>query len=434
MFVGRIGANSFFNSMAITQRQVGVRQISSQITTQRKDHFEMDSTNWNDQETGIYQPNRTQMQSFAPVACTRVEPDKKLQEELLPASEQSSYTEDDALVNQYMKQSRIDGYFDGGTFVCTSSEPVKLILIDHIAKEDLEDFRNGLIENGLGSEIDWQGVRSDFTGMAVGFDNIERFGQKADYIASRYAILKDRIQTQFTGDQQEAELQKLEQLYTEAKEKMANSYAEHIGGFYEDMGQSGMATDMRESVLTVIDGKAKAYSTVLAENDLYGKITAPENQWLKQDDAYMAAQLRATAAEELERPQSKTDSNQAMYSETDLVYAGIYAKELSQMLDEPAWDTFTVNADDSDLGKYLAEQHQIVSSKMEKASISEKLSSVLKNSFEPFIGKFMDALDTKIDHNRKQIANHPWQAGTVRTNYIDRSKVYNTFKAALDRQ
>lgn len=103
------------------------------------------------------------------------------------------------------------------------------------------------------------------------------------------------------------------------------------------------------------------------------------------------------------------------------------------MLEEPEWDTYTVNGNDSDLGKYLAEQFQAVSARMENAGISEKLSSTLKNSFEPFIGKFMDALDRKIDQNRLRIAAHPWQAGTLRTSYIDRSEVYSAFQIALNR-
>ena len=35
-------------------------------------------------------------------------PDSRLQKELLPPSEQPSYTQEDALMNQYMKQFRIE--------------------------------------------------------------------------------------------------------------------------------------------------------------------------------------------------------------------------------------------------------------------------------------------------------------------------------------
>ena len=334
------------------------------------------------------------------------------------------------MIDQYMKQYRIEGYFDGDTFVRSSSEPVKLILKDEIPKEDLENFRNELIANGPGTEIDWHGVENDLGAMDVNFDNINHFEQKADYLASRYAVLKDRIQTQFTGDKQEAELQKLDQIYTQAKEKMADSYAERIGGFYEDLGQSGAADEMRNSVLTVIDGKADSYTTHLAQNDVYADITDPNKQWLKQDDAYMAAQLRESVSA-VSTQKSPTVNEQAPYSEKDLAYAGVFAKELSQQLKQPEWDTFTIKSDDSDLGKHLAEQYKSLMGKIENAGISNEMSNILKDSFEPFIEKFIDALDAKIDQNRDRVTECPWQADLIRTNYIDRESVYAAFHNAI---
>ena len=51
-----------------------------------------------------------------------------------------------------------------------------------------------------------QRVESDFVQIGIGFGNVERFEQKADYVASRYAVLKDRIESQFTGEKKESEI------------------------------------------------------------------------------------------------------------------------------------------------------------------------------------------------------------------------------------
>lgn len=48
---------------------------------------------------------------------------------------------------------------------------------------------------------------------------------------------KNRIQTRYTGDQMGQEMQTLDTLYTKAKEELANSYADHIGGFYGDLAR-----------------------------------------------------------------------------------------------------------------------------------------------------------------------------------------------------
>ena len=211
---------------------------------------------------------------------------------------------------------------------------------------------------------------------------------------------------------------------------MADSYAERIGGFYEDLGQSGAADEMRNSVLTVIDGKADSYTAHLAQNDVYADITDPNKQWLKQDDAYMAAQLRESVSA-VSTQKSPTVNEQAPYSEKDLAYAGVFAKELSQQLKQPEWDTFTIKSDDSDLGKHLAEQYKSLMGKIENAGISNEMSNILKDSFEPFIEKFIDALDAKIDQNRDRVTECPWQADLIRTNYIDRESVYAAFHNAI---
>ena len=430
MFVGQIQAAPYMGKMGISAVRANLPFASMQTTPTQYDRVEIGTHSQADTRSGIYKPSSGQMQAMGSPSYTWAAPDSRLQTELLPPSEQSSYTEEDALLNQYMKQSRIDGYFDGDTFVRTSSEPVKLTLKNDISKADLEKFRGELAEKGLEADIDWQGVKEDFVQIGVGFDNIERFEQKADYLASRYAVLKDRIQTQFTGEHQEAELQKLEQIYTQAKEEMANTYAESIGGFFEDLGQSGAAEDMRNSVLALIDQKANAYSDYIGKEDIYADITDPDQQWLKQDDGYMAAQLRQRVSASSTELQKQSGDEKAPYDGKDLSFAGIYAKTLSQQLKNPSWN---VNESDAALGRYLASQYDTLKGNAEKAGISAKLSQMLTSSFNPFMDRLMDSLDAGIDENRKWTAEKPWMSGTIRTGYIDRESVYRSFLNAVSK-
>ena len=428
MFVGQIQAAPYMGKMGISAVRANLPFASMQTTPTQYDRVEIGTHAQADTRSGIYKPSSGQMQAMGSPSYTWAAPDSRLQAELLPPSEQPSYTEEDALINQYLKQSRIDGYFDGDTFVRTSSEPVKLILKDDITNSDLQKFNSELAEKGLGDEIDWRGVKNDLVQIGVGFDNIERFEQKVDYLASRYAVLKDRIQNQFTGDKQEAELQKLEQIYTEAKEEMANSYAESIGGLYESLGQSGAATDMRNSVLALVDQKANAYTDYIGRAGIGVSIAASDKQWLMQDDAYLAAQLRQNASVSSVEWQKQSVSEQAPYDGKDLSFAGIYAKTLSQQLQNPAWN---VNESDTALGQHLASQYGALKNGAEKAGISEKLSNMLTSAFDPFMDKLMDSLDTLIDGNRGWVADKPWLSGMIRTDYIDRESVYNAFQSAI---
>ena len=100
-----------------------------QTSPARYDRVEIGTRSQGAAYSGTYKPNSDQMRALGNTSYTWAAPDSRLQAELLPPSEQPSYTEEDALLNQYMKQSRIDGYFDGDTFVRTSSEPVMLTRI-----------------------------------------------------------------------------------------------------------------------------------------------------------------------------------------------------------------------------------------------------------------------------------------------------------------
>lgn len=348
-------------------------------------------------------------------------------EELRPASEKE-YTEEDALMNQYMKQYRLNFIKEGDSYVLDKSKPAKLMIEGQVSQESLDAFREELEANGLGNDIDWRGVQEDFASMDIRFDNAENFEMKADYLASRYAVLKDRIQTQYTGENLEREMQKLNSLYTKAKDDMADSYAENIGGFYEEMGQSGVAEEMRQSVLATIDSKANEYSKFLEENDIYADITESSKQWLKQDDGYMAAKLRESVAASSVGMTDNNYNNEVAYSTEDLAFAALTAKTLSGQIKNPEWDVKEPTDSDTDLGKYLAQQYQSLTDMMQKAGISNSMSQVIKDSFEPFIDKLLDTLDDKIDYNRKRVAEKSWLSGFLRTNYINRNEVYKAFE------
>lgn len=427
MYIGQFGTNpwlksTWLNNIGMKQNSSVVSSALSQVQTQPKaanrDRVELSGSY-------SYLPNRLQV--LETPEATQVESNLDQAAVLRPASEKE-YTEEDALMNQYMKQYRLDFIKIGDSYELDKSKPVKLMLESEVSQESLDAFRAELEKNGLGDEIDWRGVQEDFARMDIRFDNAESFETKADYLASRYAVLKDRIQTQYSGEKLEQEMQTLDDLYTKAKEDMANSYAENIGGFYEDMGQAGVSEDMRNSVLAAIDSKADEYSAYLAENDIYADITDPSKQWLKQDDGFMAAKLReSVAASSVDAPATQTASESAPYSEDDLAFAAVYAKGLSNQIKKPEWDTYEIKNSDADLGKYLAQQYQSLTDAMQDEGISDKMSHILKDAFEPFMDKFMDALDAKIDHNRERVANKPWQAGLIRTEYINRSEVYRAF-------
>lgn len=429
MYIGQIGINPWLKTSWLNS--AGFNQVSkniSNIIPKEQTYQQTKSVNTDRLELSsdyLRFPNR--MKILETPEAAQVNAILTQTEELRPASEKE-YTEEDALMNQYMKQYRLNFIKEGDSYVLDKSKPAKLMIEGQVSQESLDAFREELEANGLGNDIDWRGVQEDFASMDIRFDNAENFEMKADYLASRYAVLKDRIQTQYTGENLEREMQKLNSLYTKAKDDMADSYAENIGGFYEEMGQSGVAEEMRQSVLATIDSKANEYSKFLEENDIYADITESSKQWLKQDDGYMAAKLRESVAASSVGMTDNNYNNEVAYSTEDLAFAALTAKTLSGQIKNPEWDVKEPTDSDTDLGKYLARQYQSLTDMMQKAGISNSMSQVIKDSFEPFIDKLLDTLDDKIDYNRKRVAEKSWLSGFLRTNYINRNEVYKAFE------
>lgn len=429
MYIGQIGINPWLKTSWLNS--AGFNQVSkniSNIIPKEQTYQQTKSVNTDRLELSsdyLRFPNR--MKILETPEAAQVNAILTQTEELRPASEKE-YTEEDALMNQYMKQYRLNFIKEGDSYVLDKSKPAKLMIEGQVSQESLDAFREELEANGLGNDIDWRGVQEDFASMDIRFDNAENFEMKADYLASRYAVLKDRIQTQYTGENLEREMQKLNSLYTKAKDDMADSYAENIGGFYEEMGQSGVAEEMRQSVLATIDSKANEYSKFLEENDIYADITESSKQWLKQDDGYMAAKLRESVAASSVGMTDNNYNNEVAYSTEDLAFAALTAKTLSGQIKNPEWDVKEPTDSDTDLGKYLAQQYQSLTDMMQKAGISNSMSQVIKDSFEPFIDKLLDTLDDKIDYNRKRVAEKSWLSGFLRTNYINRNEVYKAFE------
>ena len=454
MYIGKMGSNSYLNRIGLNHS--GRNQNSTflkwnQSFTRRDSVMISSGTAQNKCESGIYRPNGNSMRVIEPVEYTYVVPDERLRTyEIIPPSERTSYTEKDALLDQYMKQFRINGRIEGDKFVWDSSKPAGICLASQVSEAELERFRQELNEKGLGDEIDWRGVESDFVQMNVGFDNIERLETKADFLASRYAVLKDRIEKQYTGDEQKQEMQKLEEIYSKEKERMADSYGDTIGKFYEGLGQTGVSEEMRNSVLAMIDKKAAAYGDYLAQTDLYTlmdevhppaghelqcalgsiQLDGSSDQWLKQDDAYMAARLRESflASKEGQGFGKQESNEQALYDIKDLSFAGVYAKSLSGQLKRPnmVWST---SKSDSELGSFFANQRVAEQRKIESADISSKLADMLHKTYEPFMEKFMDALDQTLDENQALVNEKPWICGLVRTSHINRNLVYASYQS-----
>ncbi len=444
MFIGKIGFQQNFQTNFLSgQRKIPSKpQQSTQKPKISKDTFTQSTKHM------IYLEMNQAKNKLTPLKAESITyaeyiPSEDLTKEIVPPSEKD-YTEKDALLYQYIKQHATSLTFE------KDGIDAPRFFMGEVTEEELESFRQELLKNGVDNEIDWWQVRSDFSWNDITLDNVSKIEQKVDYICSRYAVLKNRIENQYTGEEKQKNLQMLQDIYDYGKKEVLNSYAENIGGFFENLGQS-VSEEMKTSLNAIIDKKTAEYETYIAQNKNYASLSNEEDTWLYQDDAFMAAQLRKSVAKEQgEGTQNKYHYNHSdrfdfseylqnnidgkitgedlsekdvSYSLEDLKFAGIYADTMKNYLDNSYWGYGDQN--DAALGKKFAEQFCNIKNITSKLNIGKNLKQAIEKTFKPFLNKLMDKIDKGIEENRKD------SLYGSRFHYIDRIAVFQFFHKSI---
>lgn len=211
----------------------------------------------------------------------------------------SEYTQDDALASLWRaKHTRID-LNDPNTW-----QDISLKLDP--TQAELDDLRESLSHTGLGGAVDWAGL----DGELVSFENLTsaHLADGMDYFASRYVAVRDKLERNFSGDELAAQREKLDAAYQKGTSCFLDNYSETLE---RQLGLStGEAQSVRNSLQGHLDQKIERYQATLEA------LESPTDQWLQNHDAYMAAQLRQSAAP------AGGKRGSAEYSMEDLVTAG----------------------------------------------------------------------------------------------------------------
>lgn len=383
MFIGRIEACGQ-NQVSLIKQAVNRMQTQQTNTRWQKNYDVASFSTSTDhtQDSGIYhKSNGLKYLTSESITYAEKKDTPDLSVELLPPAERE-YTEKDALLNQYGKQFRFDLRLikdENGEYTSFEGEGGCLFSPDMVSADELEDFRQTLVKQGLGDEIDWDGVTSDLYLNHIDFGNAQRLEMKTDYLASRYVTLKKRIETDYTSDEKEEQMNKLNDVFENAKKMLVDSYADTIGGFFEDLGLEGISKDMKESLIAAVDQRVNEYEGYISEKgNSYAQITNPEDQWLYQDDGFMAAQLRESMSQS--EPGDREYPSSSTYSYDDLQFAGRLAKTLNEQL--TYWNgRDRINKDKDVLEEKLTAQYDEIESALSKIGITDKMKSVFQESF-----------------------------------------------------
>ncbi len=330
-------------------------------------------------------------------------------------SSDNGYTKQDALLKQWNKEGSFNLYdvLNGGKVNLQNPNP---------SANELKALEEKLQKNGIGTEIDWNDFEFDLKGIGFNVDSPtfylkpEDFNKKTDYLASRYAAMKDRIQKNFSGAEAEQQLKQLDALHQSAAEELAKGYSEVVGGFLEQNGLSGEKEKIYQSVIDGVNNKAKEYEAYLSSNPDFAKLKGTKEEWLLQDDEYIASLLRG---QETASPAStKTDH----YTQHDLDILGRYVSELTQ------WENSSLSMDEERIGLDFAMLSMKTAHLKNEHGISASLDQTLTKMLDGFMNHALDRLDQKLSALRETGAALHDKSGYAA---LDRQAIWDVYDKTM---
>ncbi|MEY8338170.1 hypothetical protein AALB16_09105 [Lachnospiraceae bacterium 62-35] len=231
-----------------------------------------------------------------------------------------------------------------------------------------------------GDDIDWSWVKLRMSG-SVTLDNADSLIRQIDTISSTYVAVKSRLQQTYEehDDKLAENMEKLESMFTQAKQRITSSYRETVGNFYEKLGNTGTKHHMGESLSLAIDRKVQEMENTVKESGILERT---------RDSSFHLIELSLDVKSLNEQKDSRisasaTEKGTGIYSLNDLQAAGMIAKAASAMSPK---ELQLMNH--NELGIHLAVQYMKAAEILKHCGIGKEMSDFLKTSFDTYLDKY----------------------------------------------
>lgn len=290
---------------------------------------------------------------------------------------EDEYTKSDAIFAAWARENTIK--LDGST--------------KEIMKQP-ENYVQTLEQNGASGKIDFVKSKIDFNARTS--FTPDELVKNVDYIASRYAVMKEQIEANYSDDERASMLKALENIVTEVKEKLATDLANVVGGFFEENGVSGEKNIIHDSVLAEFDKKSASYINFIEENVDYAGVNNKNDAWLKSDSAYMASELRKATSGNL----VVASHDNGGYSLNELEKLQIFTKEI-QSYSPNNNGSHIVFGTEEEIGLNFAEVMLKGEGFNKFAGVSDKVKHIVSKSIDGFIENSINSVQKHLDDNIK---------------------------------
>ncbi|MBK3495917.1 hypothetical protein JFL43_13815 [Viridibacillus sp. YIM B01967] len=255
-----------------------------------------------------------------------------------------------------------------------------------------------LQQQGLPKEIFWKMVEFNVSAKGgISFDRLPAIGEHIDYLASEYITYKMRIENDFEGEEQAAQLAKLDEIFGRGLMRMSNAYIDSVGAFFERNEVAGEASLMEQSIKGIYQYKLAKYGKFAAANPNYAFIKGTEDAWLQRDSYFMGDILRLVIAK-IDENRIKIKENP--YTTLELTAVAAFYQAVQRRLANQK----STSVSEEQLGVELG----FLRMKLELLIQKEGVSPELARKMEIAYNSFFNYKITDINQHQEETKNNPY--------------------------
>lgn len=288
------------------------------------------------------------------------------------------YTKDTALRNSWVESQNTIFKLFGGSGKISDEAVIGM---------SKDEFKEYMKTHELDKEINWHSVDMQVWGSC----NYDSFSKFTDHLGALYASLEDRIMTDFEGDEQTEQLEKLNAVYDKAVNEVIENIVGKTEKSFSDLGAALPEGKLEKSIRQVISDKVDAYRGFVAKNKDYAEIENTDDKWMARDIGFMTYALKNAY-----QP-SNTETTEELWSENDILVLGMFGSMYSGAGDERFAGLQVLRANDEEnLGLEVSRQWLKDQKVLSTFDPNEEIKSLCGRLFENYVGNLIKNADNAV--------------------------------------
>ena len=264
-----------------------------------------------------------------------------------------------------------------------------------------DEFAEYMKTHELDKAIDWFDTKQLFGGT----NSYDDFAKQSDYTAALYASLEDRIKTDFSGEEQTEQMNKLNDLYNNAVDLMVNGLTKFNGIYgvedtFEKLGIPLPEGKLENSIRAIMDSKKSEYQKYVASHDDYAGIKNTDDKWMRRDVGFMAASL--IKAHDVSGVLADDDK----WSEDDIVTLGMLGSMYAHEAQYKGKGSVLDLNDEESIGMAISMTWLATERIMSDRNASEDVRNIGNKLFDAYAANVIDRADRVMANARKSSLGH----------------------------